>query len=212
MYFALNKNMIILELILKRCPFWERLNPIYCERPSMVAPHASDNLTEVDFETDSVLGDHSQGEIPTLTEAELTSLFEQEDTSTCPVYGESSGAEKERATTPINHGTVFISKTNTGKETPTTPTSTVVPFNRRKREEKKILSTADALREVSRDRMAIERERLEMEKQRFLEENLQRRADLDDREKQRKYEIDKLDKEMELIRLKILLAQAQQKD
>ena len=139
----------------------------------------------------------------------MIALFEEEDTSTYPVSGEFTDAEKDRASTPANRSSVFTTKTN-GKLTPVTPTLSVVPAHKRRRDEKRVLSTADALREVSRDRLAIERERLEMEKLKASEESAQRRTEFEDREKQRKFELGKIDKEMELIRLKLQLAQAQQ--
>ena len=176
---------------------WDRLNPIYCQRPSMAAPHTSDNMTEVDFETDSVLADDTHDEI-LLTPEQLNDFFQDEDVSEYPVYDAQPELSKLGGKTLVmKNNTALTSKASTSLQS-----SMIRP----KRQEKKLTTTADALREASRDRLAFEREKLDMEKQ---DEKKHRLLELDDREKQRKFELEKLEKEPELIQLKLQLAQAQ---
>ena len=65
---------------------WDRLNLIYCQRPSVAAPHTSDNMTEVDSETDFVLADETRDALP-LTPELVNDFFQDRDVSEYPVYG-----------------------------------------------------------------------------------------------------------------------------
>ena len=133
----------------------------------MVTPHASDNMTEVDFDTDSVLADDTHEAIP-LTQEQWDDFFHDEDVSEYPVYGTHPESSRICDRTVLKENTVAL-----GSKSSNTLQPAII---RPKRQEKKLTTTADALREITRDRIAaerettrdriaIERERLDMEKE-----------------------------------------------
>ena len=60
------------ESVLSKCPHWDRLHPIFCDRPSMIPPFVSDSV-----------GDLTQTGAPN-DDGQLASHVDQYDSVTAP--------------------------------------------------------------------------------------------------------------------------------
>ena len=107
----------------------------------MVTPHASDNMTEVDFDTDSVLADDTHEAIP-LTQEQWDDFFHDEDVSEYPVYGTHPESSSIYDRTVFKKNTIVL-----GSKSSNTLQPAII---RPQRQEKKLTTTADALREITR--------------------------------------------------------------
>ncbi|GAV08477.1 hypothetical protein RvY_18160 [Ramazzottius varieornatus] len=71
-------------IVLNHCPYWDRLNPVYSDRASMVPPHTSDSLGATDEEAGS-WEQESDGSGPVVyndtvpPEVDLSSLIHEDD-------------------------------------------------------------------------------------------------------------------------------------
>lgn len=81
--------IVLAAKILKTCPYWDRLNPVYRDRPCMVPPHSSSNMDGADDALALLMNGDTNSQMEGVEDAYL-----QAD------HGDSNVEQDERETSP----------------------------------------------------------------------------------------------------------------